>query len=221
MMQIKAIHKHLRMSPQKVRLVLPVVRGRRPEEAVAYLRLMPQAAAMPVAKVIKSAAANAENNFSLDPAKLVITKATADVGPTMKRFMAAARGRAATIHRRTTHVTIIIEDTAPVAPKDSVAARVAKALPKRTRKPAKAAADTAAVEKKAKATETKTQTSKTPAKKTTKAASPAPKGVSKQTPETNDAGAESTPRRTNQQTGRGATTKANKKSSGNKGKDKS
>lgn len=216
-MQVKATHRYLRMSPQKVRLVLPAVRGQRPDEAVAYLRLMPQAAAMPVAKVIKSAAANAENNFALDPSKLIITKATADVGPTMKRFMAAARGRAATIHRRTTHVTVVIEDSAVVAPKDSVAARLAKAMPKRTPKKAD---KPAAEEDKKSAEETKKQVSKTPVKKASKA-SRVPKVATRKTPETNDAGAEANPRRTNQQTGRGATTKANQKSTSTTGKDKS
>jgi large subunit ribosomal protein L22 len=125
-MQVRAEHRYLRASAQKVRLVLPAVRGRNAEEAVAYLRLMPQAAAKPVAKVISSALANAEHNYSLDPKHLIVARASADEGPSMKRFKPAARGRAAALKRRSTHVTIIL-DEAPHQDRSRTKAVVAKA----------------------------------------------------------------------------------------------
>lgn len=221
-MQVKASTKYLRMSPRKVRLLLPAIRGARPDVALATLRLMPQAATVPLSKVIKSAVANAENNFLLDPEKLIITKAAVDEGPTMRRFMAAARGRAATIHRRSAHITIVVEDSAVVAPKGSVAQKIRSAVAKpASATKTKPASDTLAADSAADEVVTTKKPAK--AKTATKATKPksAPKASTITNPQTTDTSAENTPRRTAQQTGRGATTRQNKPSSGNKGKDKS
>lgn len=198
-MQVVAKHKYLRMSPQKVRLVLPTVRGQRPEVALATLRLMPQAAALPVAKAIKSAVANAENNFLLDPQSLLITKATADVGPTMKRFKAAARGRSAMIRRRSAHVTIIVEDkiAAPAKPKRTTR------KPSEAKAPAKPDADI---------NETKQQVSQDPVKQKAPVipGDQTQKAAAKTAPEVNSGGAQAAPRRTAQQTGRDSNSRGKK-----------
>jgi large subunit ribosomal protein L22 len=109
-MQAKAVTRNVRISPLKVRLVLDVVRGKSVDRALAMLRYMPQKAAKEVARTIKSAAANAENNFEMSPEDLVVKTIFADEGPTLKRTMPRARGRADRIDRRTTHITVIVDD---------------------------------------------------------------------------------------------------------------
>ena len=98
------------MSAQKARLVIDVVRGKPVEQALSMLTYMPQKAAREVARTIKSAAANAENNFNMDPDTLVVKTIFADEGPSLKRFMPRARGRADRIVKRTCHVTVIVDD---------------------------------------------------------------------------------------------------------------
>jgi len=88
--------------------------GRRVAEALGVLRLSPQAAAEPVAKVVASAAANAENNFDMDPETLVVAVACVAEGPTLKRIRSRAQGRAYRIRKRTSHITIEVESR-PVA----------------------------------------------------------------------------------------------------------
>jgi len=109
-MQAKAITRGLRISPTKVRPVIDLVRGKPVERALAILRYMPHKAAREVARTIKSAAANAENNFEMMPADLVVKTIFADEGPAFKRFMPRARGRADSIRKRTTHLTVIVDD---------------------------------------------------------------------------------------------------------------
>lgn len=109
-MQAKAVTKYIRISPFKVRKVIDVVRGQSVDRALATLRYMPQRAAREVARTIKSAAANAENNFDMEPADLVVKTIYADEGPTLKRIMPRARGMANRINRRTTHITVIVDD---------------------------------------------------------------------------------------------------------------
>lgn len=109
-MQVRATAKYIRMSPRKVRLVLQAIRGQRVEEALARLRFMPQAAARPVAKVLRSAAASAENNYNLSPADLYVAQAVANPGPSLKRFRALARGRAGLILKRSAHITVVVEE---------------------------------------------------------------------------------------------------------------
>lgn len=109
-MQVRAVARGIRMSPRKVRLVTDSVKGMRVADALAALSFLPKAAAIPVAKVVKSAAANAENNFQLDPEDLYITHIVADPGPTLKRFRPKARGRVGRILKRSTHITVVVED---------------------------------------------------------------------------------------------------------------
>ena len=98
--------RHVRMSPMKVRRVVDLVRGMPVGQAASVLRFAQQAAATPVAKLVASAVANAENNFDLDPTTLVISTITVDEGPTMKRFQPRAQGRAYRIRKRTSHITV-------------------------------------------------------------------------------------------------------------------
>lgn len=109
-MEVSATTKHIRMSPRKVRLVVDSVRGKSVSQALNELRVLRKAAAVPVAKVIKSAAANAENNFNMSPNDLYIVKIAADEGPVLKRFKARARGRGGQILKRTTHITAVVDE---------------------------------------------------------------------------------------------------------------
>ncbi len=96
----------------KARRVVDIVRGKSVEDALAILKFAPQAAAEPVAKVIASAAANAQNNLDLDPSTLVVATAYVDEGATLKRFQPRAQGRAFRIRKRTSHITVIVESVA-------------------------------------------------------------------------------------------------------------
>ena len=109
-MEVKATAKFVRRSPQKVRLVMDAVRGKRVDEAMAILRFLPQSAAREILNVVKSAAANAENNFQMAPEDLWIKRIYADEGPTFKRFRARARGMASPILKRTSHITVVVEE---------------------------------------------------------------------------------------------------------------
>jgi len=105
----RATAKHVRVTPMKARRVVDLVRGQSVEDALNILKFAPQSATDPVAKVVASAAANAENNLGLDPATLVISRAYVDEGATMKRFQPRAQGRAFRIRKRTSHITIEVE----------------------------------------------------------------------------------------------------------------
>ncbi len=105
----RATARFARVSPMKARRVIDLVRGKSVEDALAELKYAPQAAAQLLSKVIASAAANAENNFGLDPRTLVISEAFADEGPTMRRFRPRAQGRAFHIRKRTSHITVVVE----------------------------------------------------------------------------------------------------------------
>lgn len=109
-MEVRAVAKGVRRSPRKVRLVVDAVRGRPVAEALVMLQFMPQAAARDVFKVVKSAAANAENNFELDASDLVIRRIYVDEGPTLKRFKTKAHGRPAPRLRRSSHITAVVEE---------------------------------------------------------------------------------------------------------------
>ncbi|WP_067543723.1 50S ribosomal protein L22 [Nocardia crassostreae] len=112
----RATAKHVRVTPMKARRVVDMVRGKRVEDALNILRFAPQAASEPVAKVVASAAANAENNLGLNPATLVISTAFVDEGATMKRFQPRAQGRAFRIRKRTSHITIEVESVQSLSP---------------------------------------------------------------------------------------------------------
>ena len=99
----------VRVSASKARRVIDLVRGKSVEEALDILRWAPQSASEPVAKVIASAAANAQNNEGLDPSTLVVATVYADEGPTAKRIRPRAQGRAYRIRKRTSHITVIVE----------------------------------------------------------------------------------------------------------------
>lgn len=110
--EVKAIARYIRMSPFKVRRVLDQIRGRSYREALIILEFMPYRACEPIVKVLRSAVANAEHNQGLDPSDLVVSKAFADGGPTLKRYRPRAQGRAYQIRKRTCHITVAV---APMA----------------------------------------------------------------------------------------------------------
>lgn len=109
-MQARAVTKYVRISPYKVRQVIDLVRGKPVERALILLQYMPHKAAREVARTIKSAAANAENNFDMDRSDLTVKTIFADQGPSLKRYMPRARGRVDMIRKRTTHITVIVDD---------------------------------------------------------------------------------------------------------------
>ena len=94
--------------------MVDTVRGRTVNEALAILSLMPQGAARDVYKVVKSAAANAENNFELDPNDLIVYRIFVDEGPTIKRFKARSHGRVAPRLKRSSHITAVVEEKGAV-----------------------------------------------------------------------------------------------------------
>ena len=110
-MRVSATAKYLKGSSRKARLVTEAIKGKRVEEASALLQFMPQAAARDVARVLKSATANAENNHNLSAEDLVVADAQANMGPgILKRWQPRAQGRAFPIHKPMTHITIVVED---------------------------------------------------------------------------------------------------------------
>ena len=110
-MRVSATANYLKGSSRKARLVTEAIKGKRVEEATALLQFMPQAAARDVARVLKSATANAENNHNLSAEDLVVADAQANMGPgVLKRWQPRAQGRAFPIHKPMTHITIVVED---------------------------------------------------------------------------------------------------------------
>lgn len=106
--EVKAVARYVRMSPSKVRRVLDQIRGRSYREALIILEFMPYRACTPVLKVLRSAVANAEHNEGLDPATLVVSRAFADSGPSLKRYRPRAQGRAYPIRKPTCHITVAV-----------------------------------------------------------------------------------------------------------------
>jgi len=109
-MKVKAVANDVGISPQKVRLVIDMIRGKKVDEALTILRFSPTPAAKAVAKVIKSAVANAENNFQMPPAGLRITDIFADQGHTLKRFRPQSRGRISPILKRSSNITVFVTE---------------------------------------------------------------------------------------------------------------
>ncbi|MBI4713937.1 50S ribosomal protein L22 [Candidatus Uhrbacteria bacterium] len=109
-MEIRAFARSIHISPQKVRLVIDVIRGKKVKEAQAQLQFMKKAAAIPVLKLLNSAIANAKNNFKLDDSALYVKTITADEGQTLHRWMSKAMGRATPVRKRTTHVSIVLDE---------------------------------------------------------------------------------------------------------------
>lgn len=173
----------MRVSASKARRVINLVRGKSVADALDILRWAPQQASLPVAKVIASAAANAENNNGLDPATLVVASVYADEGPTAKRIKPRAQGRAYRIRRRTSHITVVVESRPVKAGGSAQSAGAARA---RRAQGSKAAAEAPAKKAPAK----KAPAAKAAEKTTEKAAAkkaPAKKAASKKAPETSDA----------------------------------
>lgn len=109
-MEVKATAKTVRIAPRKVRLVLDLIRGKDAQEAMAILKFTPNHAAEAVSKVLKSAMANATHNHQLNGDKLYVKACYANEGVTMKRFMPRAKGSAAQILKRTSHITVVVEE---------------------------------------------------------------------------------------------------------------
>jgi large subunit ribosomal protein L22 len=110
--------RYVRITPQKARRMVDLIRGLPAAEAKIVLRFAPQAASEPVDKVLDSAIANAENNHGLDADILVVSSAYVDEGPTLKRFRPRAQGRAFRIRKRTSHITVVVsEDATPAGKK--------------------------------------------------------------------------------------------------------
>ena len=109
-MEVKAISKNIGTSPRKLRLIADLVRGKKVDQALTILKFLPSPSAQSVAKAVKSAAANAENNYEMTPSDLKIAKILIDEGRTMKRFRAGPRGRVKPILKRSSHITVIVKE---------------------------------------------------------------------------------------------------------------
>jgi large subunit ribosomal protein L22 len=109
-MEVRAISKDTGISPRKMRLLVDMVKGKTVDEALNTLRFAPTPNARILAKTIKSAIANAENNFQMTPSDLKIVRVTADEARMLKRFKARARGRANQILKRSSHITVVVSD---------------------------------------------------------------------------------------------------------------
>jgi large subunit ribosomal protein L22 len=109
-MEVRAIQRYARISPQKVRKLIGAVKGQPVEIGLNKIKFMPQKSARIVEKIIQSAVANADQNPDIDVDTLVIRNITADQGPTLKRFRARARGRGSRILKRTAHITVVLAE---------------------------------------------------------------------------------------------------------------
>lgn len=112
-MKVDAKLNYLRIASRKVRLVVDSIRGRKVTEAEYRLKFIPKKATDPVGKLLQSAIANAEHNFGLDKNNLYIAEICVDEGPTLKRWRPRARGAANQIHKKTSHVKIVLEEIEP------------------------------------------------------------------------------------------------------------
>jgi len=109
-MEARAVLRNVRISPQKARLVADLVRGKDVESAINTLRFMPKKGAQIIRKVVESALANASQNESIDIDTLYIKKITVDGGPMLKRIRPRAMGRATRILKRTSHITVVLDE---------------------------------------------------------------------------------------------------------------
>jgi len=171
----------VRVSATKARRVIDLVRGKTVSEALDILRWAPQQASEPVAKVIASAAANAQNNDGLDPSTLVVAAVYADEGPTAKRIRPRAQGRAFRIRKRTSHITVIVESRPA---RGERAGQSASSTRSRRAQGSKAAAGKAPAKKApaTKATAEKATAEKAPAKKATSEKATAEKATAEKAP---------------------------------------
>ena len=109
-MEANAYLKYLRIAPRKVKIVCDLIRGKSVPQATAILMATPKAASEVLVKVLKSAAANAENNHQMDPEKLYVSETYANPGPIIKRMMPRAQGRGYRINKRTSHITVVVKE---------------------------------------------------------------------------------------------------------------
>ena len=109
-MEVRAIARYQRVSPRKARLVVDLIKGKSVEEAMSILQHLPKGSAPMISRLLRSAAANAENNFKLDLRELYVKRALADEGPRMKRIWMRGRGRRDTKLHRTAHITIVVDE---------------------------------------------------------------------------------------------------------------
>jgi large subunit ribosomal protein L22 len=174
-MEAKAQARYVRVTPQKARRVVDLIRGKQASEAVAVLMFAPQAASEPVRKVLQSAMANARvkadaASQSFDERDLVISEAYVDEGPTLKRFRPRAQGRASRINKRTSHISVAVLLPEPEGKDDKKAAKTtAKAASKSAPAPAKktTAKKTTATKATAEKSTEATEAASAPAKKAT------------------------------------------------------
>ena len=108
--EVKATAKYIRIAPRKVRIVMNLVRGKSVADALAILKFTPKVGADAVEKVLRSAIANAENNFDMDVDRLFISSAFVDQGPTLKRIHPRSRGQAFKILKHTSHITVAVNE---------------------------------------------------------------------------------------------------------------
>ncbi|NLY76401.1 MAG: 50S ribosomal protein L22 [Firmicutes bacterium] len=109
-MNARAVARFIRIAPRKARQVIDMIRGKKVSDAQTILKFTPRFAADVIGKVLNSAIANAENNHQMNRERLYISEAYVDQGPTMKRYMPRAQGRASLIHKRTSHITIVVAE---------------------------------------------------------------------------------------------------------------
>lgn len=109
-MEARAIAKYVRISPRKVQIVANLIRGKNVNEALAILKFTPKKSARLLEKVVKSALANAENNFDMDRDSLYVAEVYANQGPTLKRWRPRAQGRAYPILKRTSHIGVVLKE---------------------------------------------------------------------------------------------------------------
>jgi len=152
-MEVRAITRNIRVSPRKARLICDAVRGKDVDAALAILRFLPQKTAPIIAKTVKSASANAENNYDLDPNALYVKYIFADDAPQLKRGEFRARGRFNQIIKRSCHITVIVEEREATAQRRNQT--------RAARRPAAAAATTSAAAPTANTDEKVTETNGT------------------------------------------------------------
>lgn len=129
-MPVTAKLRYLRIAPRKVRLVADLIRGKRIEEAQNTLNFTIKKAAIPLLKLLRSAVANAKNNFQLDESNLYIAKILVDEGPKYKRWRARARGRAEEIQKKVSHITVVLDEIVKKPKKVKKVKKLKKVLPK-------------------------------------------------------------------------------------------
>ena len=108
--EVKAVAKYVRIAPRKVRIVMDLIRGKKIDDAFAILKFTPKRGSKFIEKVLKSAVANAENNFDMDTDKLYVSTCFVNQGPTLKRIHPRSRGQAFGILKHTSHITVMVSE---------------------------------------------------------------------------------------------------------------